>query len=424
MAVVRTTLTFLIICAFTISPGFASESGRFGAVPDGGTPLELDLITFATGLNQLVGIKSAGDDRLFALDQSGVIRIIRSDGSVESTAFLNITSRVDSSGSEEGLLGIAFHPQYAMNGFFYLQYTNTTAAVRRTRISRFSVTADPDVADPNSEEILLTIIQPDPNHNAGKINFGPDGYLYIPLGDGGGGGDTDNNAQTLSTLLGKVVRIDVDSGAGTSPDCVGLGTGNYTVPNTNPLTDVPGACDEIWAVGLRNPWQSSFDRVTGDLWIGDVGQGAVEEVNRQAAASSGGENYGWRCYEGDEPFNTTGCGPAGDYTFPVFTYDSSSSDCSVVGGYVYRGSEYPNMQGRYLLTDYCTGHFWDLAPDGGGGYVATDHTNLQAFGYTSFGEDADGELYLAQQSGTVYRIVELSAPPPLDFVDGFEDQTQ
>jgi glucose/arabinose dehydrogenase len=412
---VRTILASLISWAFAISPGFTAETG--------GTPLELDLVTFATGLSDLIGIKSAGDDRLFALDRTGVIRIIRSNGSVESTPFLSITARVDSSSSEEGLLGIAFHPQYATNGFFYLQYTNTTSAVRRTRLSRFSVSdANPDVGDPNSEEVLLTVTQPSSNHNAGKINFGLDGYLYMPLGDGGGSGDTSNNAQTLSVLLGKVVRIDVDSGAGTSPDCVGLGTGNYTVPNSNPLTNGPGGtCDEIWAIGLRNPWQSSFDRATGDLWISDVGQDAVEEVDMQPAGSGGGENFGWRCYEGNNTFNTSGCGPMGDYTFPVFAYNQSpGGHCSVVGGYVYRGSAFPNMQGRYLLTDYCSGRFWDLAPNGMGGYVPTSHTNLQAFGYTSFGEGADGELYLAQQSGTVYRIVDLSTPPPLDFVDGFE----
>ncbi len=426
----RRLLPLLLYPAITIAqaPGVDSVHGTTGSAgirteTPSGVTLQLDLVQFATGLNELIGIVNAGDDRLFALDQEGVIRIIRSTGAVEPTPFLNITSRVDSSSNEEGLLGIAFHPQYAANGFFYLQYTNTTMGTRRTRISRFSVTGDPDVADPNSENILLTITQPQSNHNAGKINFGPDGYLYIPMGDGGGGGDTSNNAQNTALLLGKVVRIDVDSGPGVTPDCVGIGSGDYTVPNSNPLIDgAGGVCDEIWAIGLRNPWQSTFDRDTGDLWIGDVGQDAVEEVNRQPAASAGGENYGWRCYEGNDPFNLAGCGPIGNYTFPVFAYNQSpGGHCTVVGGYVYRGGLYPNMQGRYLLTDYCSGRFWDLEPNGMGGYTATTHTNLQAFGYTSFGQDVNGELYLAQQSGTVYRIIDLSTPPLLEFSSGFED---
>ncbi len=362
---------------------------------------DLTLTPFAAGLSLPVGLAHAGDTRLFVLERSGRIRIILSGGTVLATPFLNISARVDSGGLEEGLLGLAFHPDYATNGYFYVNYTATTG---RTRISRFTVTADPNVADPASEDILLTVNQPFGNHNAGAINFGPDGYLYVPLGDGGSGGDPLNNGQNPATILGKITRIDVDSGAGGSaPDCSGVGSGNYTIPASNPLVDgAGGTCDEIWALGLRNPWRSSFDRLTGDLWIGDVGQGTWEEIDRQPAASTGGENYGWRCYEGDHPFNLSGCGPMGSYTSPVFEYVHSGNGCSVTGGYVYRGSLFPTLAGRYLLTDWCTGYFWDLAPAGGGGYTATRHTELAASGYVAFGEDSSGELYVVNTStGTV-----------------------
>jgi uncharacterized repeat protein (TIGR01451 family) len=372
--------------------------------------LDLGLSPFATGFSQPVGIThtSPGDDRLFVVEQAGTIWIVSPEGVVLPVPFLDITGRVDASSNEEGLLGLAFHPDYATNGYFYVNYTNTTADVRRTRISRFSVTGDPNVADPASEDILLTVEQPYANHNAGDIHFGPDGYLYIPLGDGGSAGDPDDNAQDLGLLLGKISRIDVDATSGNPPDCPGIGSGHYTVPGDNPLSDGPGGvCDEIWAAGLRNPWRSSFDRLTGDLYIADVGQNDWEEVDVQPAASTGGENYGWRCYEGDHPYNTAGCGPIGNYTFPVFEY-SHADGCSITGGYVYRGSRYPAMYGRYLLADYCSGNFWDLAPVDGSWQV-TMHTNLVAFGYVAFGEDAQGELYVVNRaSGTIYTLVENS----------------
>lgn len=375
--------------------------------------LNLSLTTFATGLSAPLGLVNAGDTRLFAVEKAGRIRVIQSDGTVLATPFLDITSQVDSSSNEEGLLGLAFHPNYASNGYFYVNYTNTTSGVRRSRISRFSVTADPNIADPNSEEILLTVVQPNSNHNAGHILFGPDGYLYIPLGDGGGGGDTSNNAQNLGLLLGKVVRIDVDNNPGDSPDCVDQGTGNYTIPPTNPLSDGAGGdCDEIWAIGLRNPWRSSFDRLTGDFFMGDVGQGTWEEIDFQPASSTGGENYGWRCYEGNHPFNTTGCGPIGDYTFPIFEYNHSGGNCTVIGGYVYRGSQYPAMFGRYLLLDYCSGNFWDLEQSGSN-WIPTLHTNLtDPFSYVAFGEDVNGELYVVDIGGTIYRLQENTPGTP------------
>ena len=380
-----------------------------------GTALTLSLQNFATGLSQPVSLTNAGDSRLFAVEQDGYIRIIQSNGTVLGTPFLNITDRVYSAGSEQGLLGLTFHPDYATNGYFYVNYTSSDS---RTRISRFQVTANPDVANPNSEEILLTVNQPYSNHNAGDIHFGPDGYLYIPLGDGGSGGDPQNNAQTMTTLLGKITRIDVDNGPGAAADCKGVGTGNYTIPNDNPFINGAGTqCDEIWALGLRNPWRSSFDAWTGDFWIGDVGQNAWEEIDFQPVYSDGGENYGWRCYEGNHPYNTSGCGPSSNYVFPVTEYDHNAGRCSVSGGYVYRGSQYPAMFGHYLLTDYCSGHFWDVAPDGQGGWVTTQHNNLTAFGRSAFGENIAGELFVANRSqGTVQRVADATTTSPALFV--------
>ncbi|MCI0394559.1 MAG: PQQ-dependent sugar dehydrogenase [Chloroflexi bacterium] len=400
-------LPLLFLAAVVVSACSAAVLANPAGTGSSGGTLDLSLDPFATGLSGPVGLANAGDSRLFAVERAGRIKVIQSNGTVLPTPFLDITDRVDDSDSEEGLLGLVFHPDYANNGYFYVNYTNTTSGTRRSRISRFSVTADPNVADPDSEEILLTILDPNWNHNAGHILFGPDGYLYIPMGDGGGAGDTSNNAQNLTLLLGKVSRIDVDNGPGDPPDCVGLGTGNYTVPTSNPLNDgAGGTCDEIWAIGLRNPWRSSFDRLTDDFFIGDVGQGSWEEIDFQPAASTGGENYGWRCYEGNHPYNTTGCGPIGNYTFPIFEYSHSGSNCTVIGGYVYRGSTYPAMVGRYLLADYCSGNFWDLAYNGST-WTPTLHTNLtEPFSYVAFAEDLNGELYVVDIGGIVYRLEE------------------
>ena len=370
--------------------------------------LDLSLIEFAAGLTDPVSITNAGagDDRLFVVEQAGRIKIILPNGTVLATPFLDISSRVASSASEEGLLGLAFHPNYAANDFFFVNYTHTNGGIRRTRLSRFKVTADPNIADPNSEEILLTVDQPASNHNAGDIHFGPDTYLYIPLGDGGANA---NSAQDSSLLLGKIVRIDVDSGPGVAADCSGLGSGNYTIPNSNPFIGVPNTCDEIWASGLRNPWRSSFDRLTGDFYLGDVGALEWEEIDVQPANASGGADYGWPCYEG----NHARGGNCGTVTFPVFEYSSADDGdgCAVTGGYVYRGLKYPVMYGRYLLTDYCSGIFWDL--DTADNWQATKHTNLPNFRYVAFGEDAAGELYVASiTEGKIYQVRENTPLPP------------
>lgn len=388
----------------------ATNGGGGGrSTPSSTSPptVTLSLSQFATGLNAPVGVYNAGpgDDRLFVIEQAGVIRIVQSNGAVVPTPFLDISARV-LSGGERGLLGLVFHPNYATNGFFYVNYTTTGTG--QTHISRFSVTGNPNVADPSSEVILFTVDQPFSNHNAGDLHFGPDGFLYIPLGDGGsaGTGDPFNNAQNMGVLLGKIVRIDVNGIAGSPAECFGGGTGGYTIPATNPFIDGPGgACDEIWALGLRNPWRSSFDRVTGDFYIGDVGEATWEEIDFQPAGSGGGANYGWRCFEGNNPFNLSGCGPSSSYTFPIFAYSHSGGECSVIGGYVYRGNLFPALFGRYVLTDLCTGNFWDIIPDGAGGWQIAQHTNLAQFGYVSFGEDANGELYVVHQgSGTLFRL--------------------
>lgn len=366
--------------------------------------LQLNLAPVAGGFNNPIGIVNAGDLRLFVLEKKGVIKIINTSGQVEPQPFLDITGRVYSSSPETGLLGLAFHPSYFANGYFYLNYTNQVTDTLRTRISRFSVTADPNVADPNSEEIILTVDQQVKNHNAGHLMFGRDGLLYIPLGDGGGFGGA--MAQDPTNLLGAIVRIDVDGSSGGPPDCSGIGSGDYTVPGDNPLIDGPGGdCDEIWATGFRNPWRSSFDRLTGDLYIGDVGQGSWEEIDYQPAGSPGGQNYGWPCYEGVAEFNTTGCGPIESYTFPIFAY-SHADGCSVIGGYVYRGSVYEGMVGRYFLTDFCSGNFWDLVHNPNDSWTATKHTNIKKlWSYTAIGEACDGELYVTDMTaGTVLHL--------------------
>lgn len=353
----------------------------------------IELQDFATGFQQPVAIRHAGDDRLFIVQQNGIIRIIDGNGQTLATPFLDIDARVGS-GGERGLLGLDFHPEYPDSNYFYVNYTNNSG---NTRVSRFSGTANPNIADPDSEVILLTANQPFANHNGGDVHFGPDGYLYTGLGDGGSGGDPQNYSQTPTSLLGKMLRIDVNSGT------------PYAIPPTNPFVGSTAVANEIWALGLRNPWRFSFDRLTGDLWIGDVGQNEWEEVDFQPASSTGGENYGWRCYEGNAPYNTTGCGAVGNYVAPVAVYANTSSlGCSITGGYVYRGSQYPDLYGYYLYTDYCSGRIWALKPDGQGGWTNQQLLDGPNNNLATFGEDVNGELYLAGiANGRIYKIREL-----------------
>ncbi len=373
------------------------------------------LVEHANGFTQPVDIASTGipgDERLFIVERDGIIRIVESDGSVLATPFLVYDGKVTSGSSEQGMLGLVFDPDYANNGHFYVNYTTAETNLPgynwETRISRFSLqNGDPNLADPNSELVLLRFGQPAANHNAGDLAFGPDGFLYIPTGDGG----PSANGQPTDTLLGNILRIDVDGGPGDAPDCDPSGV--YVIPSDNPLVDGAGGdCDEIWATGLRNPWRFSFDRDTGDLFLGDVGASSWEEIDYQPAASSGGENYGWRCYEGNEEFNLSGCSPPASYVFPIHAYDHSLG-CSVVGGFVYRGAQSPQLFGSYLFADFCSANFWLMRRTNGGMW---DTQFLDDFGtgsISTFGEDHAGELYVADyDTGEIYHLREST---PADY---------
>lgn len=371
-------LSFLLILALCCANTFAQTP----------TPLSISLDPFISGLGSPVGIYNCGDDRLFVLEQSaGTILVFDANGNGLGT-FLDISSLI-STGSERGLLGLAFAPDYAVSGHFYVNYTNSSG---NTAIARYAVDpGDPNVALP-SGTVLLTISQPYPNHNGGHIAFGPDNYLYIGMGDGGSGGDPQNNAQNINSLLGKILRIDVSGG------------GAYSIPIDNPYASVAGA-DEIWAVGVRNPWKFSFDRETGDLWIADVGQNAWEEVNFEPAGA-GGMNYGWRCYEGLASYNTSNCNAQNFYEDPVVVFPHSSPDnyCSITGGFVYRGTESTAMQGLYFFTDYCNGQIRTLTTDGN--YTESTVNTEIGFGNVAFGENAAGDLFLANLNGTIYKLTD------------------
>lgn len=350
---------------------------------------EIGVTPVVSGLSAPVDIANAGDSRLFVVDRAGVIRIVEADRTVRVAPFLDIRAKVQLVG-ESGLLGLAFHPSYGTNGFLYVDYVNLDGNIV---IARYSVSADPNLADPDSESIVLTIThQPFANHNGGDLNFGPDGYLYISVGDGAGFNSF--NGQNRLTMLGKILRIDVDGGP------------PYAIPADNPFVADPNTLDEIWALGFRNPFRFSFDRLTGDMFIGDVGDVALEEVDFEPSGSAGGINYGWRCYEGSQPFNLTGCGPIGDYTFPIHEYGHGPA-CAIIGGFVYRGNLFPTANGHYLFGDFCSGELWSLSPDGGSGWDLHEHGSvLPPFSASAFGEDASGEVYLGSLADeTVYQVV-------------------
>jgi glucose/arabinose dehydrogenase len=372
----------------------------------------------ASGYASPVQITNAGDgsNRLFVVERAGRIQILGGG------TFLDISSIV-LSGGEQGLLSVAFPPNYTHSGTFYVYFTDARAGNAGNNVlARFSVSAsDPDLADPASERILLTFEHPDQtNHNGGQLMFGPDNYLYIGTGDGGGSGDPYENAQDLGSLLGKILRIDVGASDAILPTpgpyrlflpLVAAQSGpEYRIPADNPFVNTAGARGEIWAYGLRNPWRFSFDRATGDLWIGDVGQGAWEEVDFQPAGDPGGENYGWDCREGLHAYNDTN----GDlnanctgltFVDPVYEYGHTAGRCSITGGYVYRGSAYPALDGIDFFADYCSGGVWGLQPDGGTWAISPELVN-SGFGASSFGEDESGELYLVRLDGTIYQVVE------------------
>ena len=348
----------------------------------------VNIEVFATGFNNPLHITNAGDDRLFIVEQAGRIKVLNANGTTNATNFLDITSII-SSGGERGLLSMVFDPDYTTNGFFYVNYTNNSGD---TVIARYSVSADSNIADVNSGQILLTINQPFSNHNGGCIAFGQDGYLYIGMGDGGSGGDPNNNAQNGNSLLGKMLRIEVGADA------------TYSIPVDNPFVDDSTVLDEIWAIGVRNPWKFSFDSLNGDLWMGDVGQNAFEEVNH-TLNGVGGLNFGWRCYEGNATFNTSGCQAPSNYTFPVAVYPRTGFG-SITGGNVYRGSEFPDLVGLYFYLDTDSTELRTIDPNNG--YQVT--ANEVGISFTvAFGEDVNKELYLANFNGSIYKIIDETA---------------
>lgn len=364
---------------------------------------------YQTGLARPVFTTHAGDGsgRMFVLEQAGRIRIIDSGGTLQTAPFLDIDGFVTGGASgqdERGLLGLAFHPDYETNGKFYVNYTTTISGQLTTVIDEFSVSAgNPNQANPLSGRRLLPIAQPFGNHNGGWLGFGPDGYLYIANGDGGSGNDPGNRAARLNFLLGKLLRIDVDN------QDPGL---QYAIPPGNPFADDGDAntLAEIWDYGLRNPWRTSFDRETGDLWIADVGQFSREEVNFQPAGDPGGNHYGWRCREGFNATGLAGC-PASnpEWVSPVHDYGRGDG-CSITGGYAYRGCELGDaFEGKYFFSDFCSGTIWYLDPDNNFARTTAFDTN---FNVSSFGEGEDGEIFITNLfAGTIYKLV-LTNPDP------------
>jgi glucose/arabinose dehydrogenase len=357
--------------------------------PDGPVPVALQDV--ATGLALPLYLTAPpGDPRLFIVEKGGAIRVV-ANGALLPAPFLDLTGRV-STGPEQGLLGLAFDPAYATSGRFYVHYTDPAGT---TTLSSFRVSAaSPDQADPASETVLLTAEQPFDNHNGGQILFGPDGFLYLGLGDGGGGGDPGGRGQSLADLLGDILRVDVGDGTG------------YTVPPDNPFVGTVGARPEVWSYGLRNPWRFSFDPATGDLYIADVGQNAWEEVDVATAASGAGRatNFGWNATEGRHCFADPGCDPAA-YALPALEY-SHAEGCSITGGYVYRGAAIPALQGHYFYGDYCSGWVRSFRYQDGQATEPHQWPTLAPGGpVTSFGQDAQGELYVLTAEGRVSRIV-------------------
>ena len=359
------------------------------------------LIQFSKGYTFPLGIENCGDSRLFIVQKGGQIMVCDSSGKLFSTPFLDISGRVNSSADESGLLGLAFDPHYLINGVFYVYYTNQAG---NAQVSQFKVSqTNANVADNNSEKKVFEIPLPSLSHIGGCIRFGPDGYLYIGIGDGNNSstvGDPNNNAQNPSLLSGKLLRIKVKY------------NGTYSIPKSNPFRHLPNYRKEIWALGLRNPWRFSFDSFTGSLYIADAGEAKREEVDVQAASSKGGENYGWRCYEGDTAYNTTNCAGKDAYTFPIYVYGHTGSpvaDCVIVGGFVYRGSKYPSMYGKYFFTDFCSGILRSLTFNGNTVTEKDEWNSGYYYVLTSFGEGANRELYAVASGGkTIYKVVSTS----------------
>ena len=366
-----------------------------GQARQGGGPVpRIALQQLPFGFTQPLYLTHAGDGsgRRFVVEKGGTIRIVKGD-QVLPTPFLNISSKVRASGNEQGLLGLAFHPRYAENGRFFVGYTDSAG---RNTVERYQVSADPDQADPATGVTLLSIDDPASNHNGGMVAFGPDGMLWVGTGDGGASGDRYQNGQNRQALLGKMLRLDVDNGE------------PYGIPADNPYVGNSAYLPEIWAMGIRNPWRYSFDRANGDLWIADVGQNAYEEIHRVPGGSAGGINFGWPIMEGNHCFPASAnCDPS-PYEPAVAEYGREGG-CSVTGGYVYRGTAYPSLQGLYFFGDFCTGRIWSLDQQDGGSWRMTEQLQ-QPIQISSFGEDEAGEVYVVTFTGDsgahrIFRIV-------------------
>ncbi len=385
LSLVGSALLVLLLTACAISASQQPQPVDPCSVRSPTTIPQLELQRVADGFTRPVYLTHAGDgsNRLFIVEQAGVIKIIR-NGQTLATPFLDIRDRIES-GGEKGLLSVAFHPKYEENGRFFVNYTARKEGILKTVIAEYRVSSsNPDLAD-RTERIILEIEQPFGNHNGGLNKFGPDGFLYIGLGDGGAAGDPFNFAQNLASLLGKFLRIDIEK----EP---------YAIPQDNPFVGRADAQGEIWAYGLRNPWRFSFDRCTGRLFAGDVGQNRLEEID----LIEKGKNYGWRTMEGSQCYDPpTLCNTQG-LELPIAEYDHSLG-CSVTGGYVYRGTQFPNLIGHYLFGDYCSGRIWSLGQESTGRWTMRQLID-SPFSISSFGEDERGELYVVHYGGAIYRV--------------------
>jgi len=386
-------LSFLVFLGLTAcSPGSSPSTAVLPTAKNDTAVTSVSLFPVVVeGLDQPLYLTNAGDGRLFIVEKEGAIRLVQ-DGRLLDEPFLDIRDRVNADSSERGLLSVAFHPDYAQNGRFFVNYTNLAG---NTAVSAFQVGSSPNQADPGSESILLTIRQPYANHNGGQLQFGPDGYLYIGMGDGGSGGDPQGNGQNPSTMLGALLRLDVDQAADAA---------QYGIPADNPFVADAAKLPEIWATGLRNPWRFSFDRATGDLLIADVGQNQWEEVNFLPAGSPGGSNFGWNIMEGTHCYDRNTCNQTG-LVLPVIDYRHEQGRCSITGGYVYRGSQFPTLGGVYFFGDYCSGEIWGMTA-GENGRFSAQVLYRSPSRIASFGEDAAGELYVVDISGGIYQIRE------------------
>ena len=372
------------------TPTVQAESGGAQQSPAPAVLTGIAVEKVGDDFEEPVQLTHAGDGsgRLFIVGRRGTIQIIQG-GAVQPAPFLNIGNLVSTGGSEQGLLGLAFHPGYRNNGRLFVNYTDTDG---HTVIAEYRVSADdPNRANPDAVKVVLEYEQPYRNHNGGMLAFGADGYLYVGTGDGGSGGDPLGNGQKLTTVLGKMLRIDVDAG---SP---------YAVPSDNPFVGVADVRPEIWAYGLRNPWRYSFDRETGDLYIADVGQNSIEEVSFQPAGSAGGENYGWNITEGSRCFSPGEACDKSGFVLPIAEY-SHEEGCSITGGYVYRGQSETALRGHYVFGDYCSGRIWTSVRSADGAWTTTERLTT-GLSISSFGEDENGEIYfLDYRGGAIFRI--------------------